>query len=120
MAQLLLQTGNQEDAIAQIQNCLSVLPDSARARTLMGIALSLKGNQEGAERFLGLALNRSPGDKQALLWMIDCQLQRSEKAAAAYASRYLEGVPTDQIEGTLRKALDDKLMPVDSRERLSR
>ena len=120
MAQILLQTGNQEDAIVHLQYCLSVLPDSARAQILVGIALSLEGKKEGAERFLGLALNRSPGDKQALLWMIDCQLQRSEKAAAAYASRFLEGVPTDQIEGTLRKALDDNLMPVDSRERLSR
>jgi tetratricopeptide (TPR) repeat protein len=121
MAQILLQTGNREDAIVHLQNCLHVLPDSAKAQTLMGIALSLKGNPERAEWFLGLVLNRSPSDKQALLWMIDCQLQRSEPAAAGgYASQFLEGVATDQIEGSIRKAIDNNLMPVDTRERLSR
>ena len=121
MAQILLQTGNREDAITHLQHCLNVLPDSAKAQTLMGIALSLKGEQKRAEWFLAKVLNQLPDEKQALLWMIDCQLQRSEKEAAVeYASRFLEGVPTDQIEGAIRKALEDNLMPVDARERLAR
>ena len=121
MAQILLETGNREDAVVHLQNCLNVLPESAKAQTLMGIALSLKGNQERAEWYLGQALNRSTDDKQALLWMIDCQLQRSETAAATrYASQFLEGVSIDQIEASIRKAFDNNLMPVDARERLSR
>ena len=121
MAEILLRTGNPEDAVTHLQYCLNALPDSAKAQTLMGISLNLKGNQQLAERFLTKVLNKFPDDKQALLWMIDCRLQRSEKEAAAeYASRFLEGVPGEHIEGIIGKALVDNLMPADARERLSR
>jgi len=40
MAEILLQTGNREDAMAHLQDCLRIVPDSARAQTLMRVALS--------------------------------------------------------------------------------
>jgi len=71
--------------------------------------------------FLQAVLERYPNDKHALLWMMDCQLQRlDETAAADSALSFLEGMALNQALSTVGKILDDNFMPDDSKERLSR
>jgi tetratricopeptide (TPR) repeat protein len=121
MAQILLKMGRQEETFSYLRRCLRLAPESAKALGTMGIALNLNGNYERAEWFLGAALDRAPGDKRTLLWLIDCQLRRSdEAAAAASASKFLEGTPLDKIQASISKALDDLFMSAGTQERVSR
>jgi tetratricopeptide (TPR) repeat protein len=120
MAQILLKMGKTQDALQHLQHCLRLLPDSGKAIFMMGIALNLNENCQPAEKFLQAVLDRHPNDKHALLWMIDCQLRRSdEPAAAESASKFLAGMPANQIHRMIDKILNDGFMSDDSKERLA-
>jgi tetratricopeptide (TPR) repeat protein len=121
IAQILVKMGRSEEALCYLGRCLRISPGLAKTLTMMGVALNLNGYHHRAEWFLAAALDRSPGDKRTLLWMIDCKLQRSEpKVAAEYAARFLEGTPAHQIQASIGKALDDQFMSEGSKERLCR
>jgi tetratricopeptide (TPR) repeat protein len=120
MAQILLKMRRTENAISQLRHCLRLSPDSAQAIFMMGIALNLNADWQPAENFLQAVLDRYPNDKHALLWMMDCQLQRlDETAALDSALKFLEGMQLTQVLSTIGKILDDNFMPDDSKDRLS-
>ena len=120
VARILLKMSDIEGALCHLRRCLSISPYSAKTFLLMGIALNRQGDWLTAEKFLQAVLDRYPNDKLALLWMIDCQLRRSDDiAAAGLASRFIEGVPLDQINHFIENALDDDFMAEGSRERLA-
>jgi tetratricopeptide (TPR) repeat protein len=121
MAQILLKISRIEDAIGHLRHCLKLAPDSAKAIFMMGIALNLKGDWQPAEALLHAVLERYPSDKHALLWMMDCQLQRLDEALAAdSALKFLEGMQPTEALGAIVKILDDNFMPDDAKERLYR
>jgi tetratricopeptide (TPR) repeat protein len=121
IAQILMKMGRSEEALSYLGRCLRLSPGSARALTMMGVALNLNGHYQRAEWFFTAAIDRLPGEKRTLLWMIDCKLQRSEKEAAErYVLQFLDGIPANQIQDSISKTLDDQFMPAGSRERLSR
>jgi tetratricopeptide (TPR) repeat protein len=120
MAQILLRNGRSKDALRHLQHCLRLSPDSVEAVFMAGIALNLAGHWEAAERFMRAVLDRKPGDKQALLWMIDSQLRQSDETAAAESAvKFLAGMAADRVDRTV-EALDDNFMAEDSRVRLGR
>jgi tetratricopeptide (TPR) repeat protein len=120
-AQILMKMNIAEEAVGYLRRCLKLTPGSAQALRMTGIALNLSGNFRRAEWFLTRALERLPGDKRTLLWMIDCKLQTSEaEAAVKFALQFLEGIPVNQIEASIQKNLNDHLMLPESVERLSR
>lgn len=121
MAQIPLIMGETQEALHHLQHCLRLSPDSVKTIFMLGIALNLNGDWQPAENFLQAVLDRYPNDQHALLWMIDCQLRRlDETAAGASAFKFLEGVPLNQVQSTIDRALDDNVMPDDSKERLPR
>jgi predicted Zn-dependent protease len=121
MAQILIKMNRSEEAMGYLRHCLRLAPGSVETLTMMGIALNLEGHYRRAEWFLGAALERLSGDKRSLLWMIDCKLRRSEeKAAKAYALQLADGTPVSEIKAAIDKALNDRFMPPESAEQLSR
>lgn len=119
MAQILLKVGKTQDALRHLQHCLWLSPDSTKAIFMMGVALNLNSNCQLADKFLQVVLDRHRNDKHALLWMIDCQLQRfDEIGAAKAASKFLEEIPPDHVSNRVAKILNDGFMSTDSKERL--
>jgi tetratricopeptide (TPR) repeat protein len=121
LAQIFVKMGRSEDALVYLRRCLRLSPGSVKTLTMMGVALRLNEHLQRAEWFFAVSLDRLPGDKRTLLWMIDCKLQRNDEVAArAYAMQFLDEIPINQIQASINKALDDQLMPKGSVDRLTR
>jgi hypothetical protein len=70
---------------------------------------------------LKIVLARSPGKKNALLWMIHCRLQSADRVSAeAYARQFVEGIPVDRVERSIEHLLRDGYMPEGFRNQLLR
>jgi tetratricopeptide (TPR) repeat protein len=120
VARILLKMNDVGGTQYHLQRCLRISPHSSQTFLLMGIVLNRQGDWLTAEKFLQAVLERYPNDKRAQLWMIDCQLRRSDDiAAAGLALRFIEGVPLDQIGHFIENALEDDFMVEGSRERLA-
>jgi tetratricopeptide (TPR) repeat protein len=121
LAQVLLKMGRWEEALSRLRHCMRLSADSAKAVTMVGIAMHLNGDHQRAQWFLSRAIHLDPKDKRALLWMIGCKLQNAEEAAAIeYTFKFLEGMSVEQIDSWINRSLDEGFMPQDSKEYLSR
>ena len=120
LAQISLKMDRFEEALTHLRHCMRLSAKSAKALTTIGIAMNLNGDYQRAEWFLRRALDADPGDKRALLWMIDCKLKKDEEAAASqFAFKFLCEVPEEQIESQVNRILDEGLMAQDSQQHLS-
>jgi len=119
-SQILITMGRPADALRPLAACMERSPEP-KVFLLTGIALSLKGDFNEAERFLRAVLGRFPSDPLTQLWLIACTLQRDETAAAReYTARFLEGMSPDRISEAIDQALTDGFMPDGTRERITR
>ena len=119
-AQILITMGRPADALRPLAVCMERSPEP-KVFLLTGIALSLKGDFNEAERFLRAVLDRFPTDPLTQLWLIACTLQRDATGAAAeYRARFLAGVPPDRVAEAIDKALTDGFMPDGTREHITR
>ena len=121
MAQILIKMGKIEESLRYLGQCINLSPESEKAFLMMGIALNLNKNFQGAEWFLTKVMDRFPDDKLTQLWIIDCKLQISDEAAAGeYTEKFITGMPISQIQTSISNTLDDNFMSDRSKERLSR
>ncbi|RPI72963.1 MAG: hypothetical protein EHM38_01140, partial [Geobacteraceae bacterium] len=120
LAQVSLKMGRWEEALSHLRHCMKLSLNSAKAFTMVGIAMNLNGDHQRAQWFLRRAIGLDPKDKRALLWMIDCKLKNIEEAAAVeYTFKFLEGMSVEQIEFWINRSLNEGFMAQDSKEYLS-
>jgi tetratricopeptide (TPR) repeat protein len=120
LAQVALRMGRWEEALSRLRHCMKLSSHSAKALTMVGIAMNLNGNYHRAQWFLRRAMGLDPTDKRALLWMIDCKLKSIEEAAAVEcAAKFIDGMSVEQIEYWINRSLDEGFMSEDSKKNLS-
>ena len=120
LAQVSLKMGRWEEALNRLRHCMKLSSNSAKAFTMVGIAMNLNGDHERAQWFLRRAIGLDPKDKRALLWMIDCKLKTVEEAGAVeYTSKFISGISVEQIESWINLSLDEGFMSQNSKEYLS-
>ncbi len=119
LSQVLLKMGRIEEALSRLGLWLGQSAYSNKAYTQIGIAMAFAGDFQSAEWFLRRAVDMEPGDRRALLWMIDCKLKTEQEAAASeLALEFLVEVSAEQIEPWIHHILDDGLMDSDSKQKL--
>jgi tetratricopeptide (TPR) repeat protein len=120
LAQVSLKMGRWAEALSRLRHCTKLSSNSAKAFTMVGIAMNLNGDHQRAQWFLRRAIGLDPKDKRALLWMIDCKLKTVEEAGAVeYTSKFIDGMSVEQIESWINLSLDEGFMSQDSKEHLS-
>jgi thioredoxin-like negative regulator of GroEL len=111
--------GKNSEAMEHFYNCLRINPVSENALLMAAIASNRNGDCGQAEKILNDMLIHSPGNKHALLWLIDCRLKSSDaRSAAAYTQRLVQGVPADRIDDFIQQLLRDGYMTVESRKQI--
>ena len=119
LAQVSLKMGRWEEALSRLRHCMKLSSNSAKAFTMVGIAMNLNGDHQRAQWFLRRAIGLDPKDKRALLWIIDYKLKNVEEAAAVeYTSKFIDGMSIEQIEFWINLSLDEGFMSQDSKEHL--